>query len=77
MGSGCGDLIVERILRPPGKLPVPVALNAGSPTLFGIHYSGLRGGCKQVFSNFCPNGEYLWIVTIAVNGDLLFYVCLL
>ena len=36
MGSGCGDLIVERILRPPGKLPVPVALYAGSPTLFKV-----------------------------------------
>ena len=34
MGSGCGDSIVDKNLRPPGKLPVPVALNAGSPTLF-------------------------------------------
>ncbi len=41
MGSGCGDPIGEwTFLRPPGKLPVPVALNAGSPTLFtaNIHH---------------------------------------
>ena len=36
MGSGCGDSIVDKILRPPGKLPVPVALNALSPTLFRV-----------------------------------------
>ena len=26
-------------LRPPGKLPVPVALNAGLPTLFRSYYT--------------------------------------
>ena len=39
MGSGCGDGIVDQILRPPGKLPVPVALNAPSPTLFTDYYT--------------------------------------
>ncbi len=39
MGSGCGDGIVEKFLRPPGKLPVPVALNAPSPTLFTDYYT--------------------------------------
>ena len=48
MGSGCGDPIVEFILRPPGKLPVPVALNAGSPTLFA---SILHKVCKKVKEN--------------------------
>ena len=39
MGSGCGDSIVDKNLRPPGKLPVPVALNALSPTLFTVYYT--------------------------------------
>ena len=34
MGSGCGDPIVESVPSSSGQLPVPVALNAGSPTLF-------------------------------------------
>ena len=40
MGSGCGDSIVEKYPSSSGQLPVPVALNAGSPTLFAhmIHY---------------------------------------
>ena len=50
MGSGCGDPIVEIFLRPPGKLPVPVALDAGSPTLFTQHYTRFSWKCKQVFS---------------------------
>ena len=39
--SGCGNPIVDLILRPPDKLPVPVALDARSPTLFApiIHQS--------------------------------------
>ncbi len=36
MGSGCGDPIVERVPSSSGQLPVPVALNAGSPTLFSF-----------------------------------------
>ena len=40
MGSGCGDLIVEKIPSSSGQLPVPVALNARSPTLFTEHYTG-------------------------------------
>ncbi len=34
MGSGCGDPIVESVPSSSGQLPVPVALNARSPTLF-------------------------------------------
>ncbi len=43
MGSGCGDPIVEIFLRPPGKLPVPVALDAGSPTLFKVNIHDCLG----------------------------------
>ena len=50
MGSGCGDPIVEVFLRPPGKLPVPVALDAGSPTLFTAQYTLYCRKCKQGFS---------------------------
>ena len=39
MGSGCGDSIVENIPSSSGQLPVPVALNAPSPTLFRVHYT--------------------------------------
>ena len=39
MGSGCGDLIVEKIPSSSGQLPVPVALNAPSPTLFIDYYT--------------------------------------
>ncbi len=35
MGSGCGDSIVEKPSSS-GQLPVPVALNALSPTLFRV-----------------------------------------
>ena len=72
MGSGCGDPIVDKILRPPGKLPVPVALNAGPPTLFRIHYSGFYGACKQVFKSFVSFGKYLLHLLIMVNWYLLF-----
>ena len=34
MGSGCEDTIVENIPSSSGQLPVPVALNAASSTLF-------------------------------------------
>ena len=50
MGSGCGDGIVEKFLRPPGKLPVPVALNAASPTLFRSYYTRFVRKCKYLFS---------------------------
>ena len=46
MGSGCGDSIVDKILRPPGKLPVPVALNALSLTLFKAYYTRFYRKCK-------------------------------
>ena len=36
MGSGCGDPIVESDPSSSGQLPVPVALNARSPTLFAV-----------------------------------------
>ena len=49
MGSGCGDPIVASSLRPPGKLPVPVALNAGSPTLFAVYYTRFFPKCKEPF----------------------------
>ncbi len=34
MGSGCGDPIVDKNPSSSGQLPVPMALNARSPTLF-------------------------------------------
>ena len=39
MGSGCGNIIVDIHPSSSGQLPVPVALNAGLPTLlpFMIH----------------------------------------
>ena len=49
MGSGCGDPIVASSLRPPGKLPVPVALNAGSPTLFGVTIHDFSGKVKRIW----------------------------
>ena len=39
MGSGCGDSIVESNPSSSGQLPVPVALNAPSPTLFTAYYT--------------------------------------
>jgi len=39
MGSGCGDSIVEKFPSSSGQLPVPVALNAPSPTLFCVYYT--------------------------------------
>ena len=53
MGSGCGDSIVDKILRPPGKLPVPVALNAPSPTLFTNYYTRFYRNCKYLFFRGC------------------------
>ena len=38
-----------KILRPPGKLPVPMALNAGSPTLFHMILHNEREKVKQIF----------------------------
>ena len=52
MGSGCGDSIVDKILRPPGKLPVPVALNALSPTLFRDYYTRFYRKCKYLFYRY-------------------------
>ena len=56
MGSGCGDGIVDQILRPPGKLPVPVALNAPSPTLFRHYYTPKERKSKYILEE---NGNYL------------------
>ena len=39
-------------LRPPGKLPVPVALNARSPTLFGLTIHHFPGNVKREFGIF-------------------------
>ena len=36
MGSGCEDAIVEFLPSSSGQLPVPVALNAPSSTLFAV-----------------------------------------
>ena len=46
--SGCGDPIVERVPSSSGQLPVPVALNAGSPTLFRKHDTAKEGKCKYL-----------------------------
>ena len=46
MGSGCGDLIVERGPSSTGQLPVPAALNARSPTLFRDYYTRFDSKCK-------------------------------
>ena len=45
MGSGCGDSIVVKPSSS-GQLPVPVALNALSPTLFRSYYTPKKGKCK-------------------------------
>ena len=44
-----------KILRPPGKLPVPVALNAGSPTLF---HTILHNNREKVKGNFSKWGVF-------------------
>ena len=44
--SGCGDPIVERVPSSVGQLPVPTALNAGSPTLFKTNYTSFVNKCK-------------------------------
>ena len=46
MGSGCGDPIVESVPSSSGQLPVPEALNAGSPTLFKTNYTAFVNKCK-------------------------------
>jgi len=46
MGSGCGDSIVEKNPSSSGQLPVPVALNALSPTLFTDYYTRFYRKCK-------------------------------
>ena len=46
MGSGCGNVTVEKFPSSAGQLPVPVALNAASPTLFRSYYT-------QLLCNFC------------------------
>ena len=50
MGSGCGDPIVERVPSSVGQLPVPAALNAGSPTLFENTIQDIHG---KVNINLC------------------------
>ena len=47
--SGCSDSIVDRFLRPPGKLPVPVALNALSLTLFTLTIHDFTGNVNRLF----------------------------
>ena len=55
MGSGCGGSIVDKILRPPGKLPVPVALNALSLTLFNAYYTRFYRKWQLLFYRYFGN----------------------
>ena len=48
--SGCGDPIVERVPSSVGQLPVPTALNAGSPTLFRNTIHDSPGNVNPNFS---------------------------
>ena len=50
MGSGCGNATVEKFPSSAGQLPVPVALNAASPTLFRSYYTRFVRKCKYLFS---------------------------
>ena len=50
MGSGCGDPIVESVPSSIGQLPVPTALNAGSPTLFRNYYTVKHWKSKYLLS---------------------------
>ena len=68
MGSGCGDGIVELFLRPPGKLPVPVALNAPSPTLFTNYYTRFDRKCKVLIY------RYAWIKSGAPPQKMMSYL---
>ncbi len=52
MGSGCGNSIVENVPSSSGQLPVPVALNAGSPTLFPLTIHEMEGKVKGVAEKF-------------------------
>ena len=61
MGSGCSDSIVERFLRPPGKLPDPVALDALSLTLFRITIHDLSGNVNRFFIDISLSILYLCI----------------
>ena len=58
MGSGCGDGIVEKFLRPPGKLPVPVALNALSLTLFTDYYTRYYRKWQPLFYRYFGNDTH-------------------
>ena len=42
-------------LRPPGKLPVPVALNARSPTLFGPTIHHFPENVKREIGIYCES----------------------
>ncbi len=55
MGSGCGDPIVESVPSSIGQLPVPTALNAGSPTLFLVI---IHEHCRKVNSLMENLGEF-------------------
>ena len=48
--SGCGDPIVEHVPSSIGQLPVPTALNAGSPTLFRNYYTVKHWKSKYLLS---------------------------
>ena len=50
MGSGCGNAIVDFDPSSAGQLPVPVALNAASPTLFRSYYTRFVRKCKYLIS---------------------------
>ena len=72
MGSGCGGSIVEKVLRPPGKLPVPVALNALSPTLFRDNYTPFDRKCKHLFYRYYKIKYIFRFCRIFLLSSLLF-----
>ena len=72
MGSGCGDSIVEKFLRPSGKLPVPSALNALSPTLFTVYYTyfaeNVKRKCKNLESAVTVKFQFVGLFKHAIVG---------
>ena len=64
MGSGCGNSIVENPSSS-GQLPVPVALNAPSPTLFAV----IIHDCVEKVNTFLRNSENF---SAKLSGSFLF-----
>ena len=65
MGSGCGDSIVENPSSS-GQLPVPVALNALSPTLFGIIIHDFPEKVKRFFYSAVLCQIAIWCIMTSV-----------